>query len=152
MTNHISSQFFRIGLILSHIVISDTEEHTQSLLDNLDHKFADGVLQSKILDLESRYRALKEQLDIALIDKENLYMKLTTVQEELLDISRANTVLRMSLMSLDPASGRFESELKSWVIDLQQRVESQREQIYKDKEVSAFYFALVYFTNIHLVY
>ncbi|KAK9325942.1 hypothetical protein V1517DRAFT_252991, partial [Lipomyces orientalis] len=73
-------------------------------------------------------------LNKALLEKESIYQKLTASHEELLEVSRANTSLRTSLVSLDPNAGGYESELKSWVIDLQKRVETQREKLRKSQE------------------
>ncbi|KAK9471818.1 uncharacterized protein V1510DRAFT_349236, partial [Dipodascopsis tothii] len=85
-------------------------------------------------ELQTRAAAQADELTVALYEKDGLYTKLTAAQEELLAVSRANTMLRMSLMSLDANAGRSEYELKSWVIDLQKRIESQREEATKDKE------------------
>lgn len=102
----------------------------------------------KLMSLQSEYETLRAQkialtaetarsselLDKALLEKETLYQKLTSSNEELLEVSRANTALRMTLVSLDPGTGGYESELKSWVVDLQKKVEVQRDRLRRAQE------------------
>ncbi|KAK9492913.1 hypothetical protein V1508DRAFT_125676 [Lipomyces doorenjongii] len=84
-------------------------------------------------DLETDRQRQVDLLNKTLLEKEGIYQKLTASHEELLEVSRANTALRTSLVSLDPNAGGYESELKSWVIDLQKRVETQREKLRKSQ-------------------
>ncbi|KAK9369596.1 HOOK protein-domain-containing protein [Lipomyces kononenkoae] len=84
-------------------------------------------------DLQKDRERQADLLNESLIEKESIYQKLTASHEELLEVSRANTALRTSLVSLDPNAGGYESELKSWVIDLQKRVETQREKLRKSQ-------------------
>ncbi|KAK9484212.1 hypothetical protein V1527DRAFT_411503 [Lipomyces starkeyi] len=84
-------------------------------------------------DLETDRQRQGDLLNKTLLEKESIYQNLTASHEELLEVSRANTALRSSLVSLDPNAGGYESELKSWVIDLQKRVETQREKLRKSQ-------------------
>ncbi|KAK9479944.1 HOOK protein-domain-containing protein [Lipomyces japonicus] len=101
-----------------------------------------SVVQKDFDSLTAHAKNQTELLNKALLEKESIYQKLTSSHEELLEVSRANTTLRMSLASVDNGGnsgsvggfGGYESELKSWVIDLQKKVETQREKLRKSHE------------------
>ncbi|KAK9464107.1 uncharacterized protein V1516DRAFT_662228 [Lipomyces oligophaga] len=102
------------------------------------------VVETEIKGLQQEKRSVEtdksqtlQLLDKALLEKESLYQKLTANNEELLEVSRANTALRMSLASLDPAAAGgagHDSELRGWLVDLQRKSETQREKLRKAQD------------------
>ncbi|KAK9448861.1 HOOK protein-domain-containing protein [Limtongia smithiae] len=93
-------------------------------------------VQKQKAKFEAEAQKQTDLLAKTLLDKESMYQRLTEGHEELLEVSRANTTLRMTLLSLEPSGGgSYESELKSWVIDLQKKLEVQRDKMQKAQVV-----------------
>ncbi|KAK9249359.1 hypothetical protein V1506DRAFT_525698 [Lipomyces tetrasporus] len=121
------------------LVDKDKKDILVDLRKSVSHRLQELQKDYDVLKLQKEEQEADRlrQVDLlnkALLEKERIYQKLTASHEELLEVSRANTSLRMSLVSLDPNAGGYESELKSWVIDLQKRVETQREKLRKSQE------------------
>ncbi|KAK9253829.1 hypothetical protein V1507DRAFT_388238, partial [Lipomyces tetrasporus] len=124
---------------LVDLVDKDKKDILVDLRKSVSHRLQELQKDYDVLKLQKEEQEADRlrQVDLlnkALLEKERIYQKLTASHEELLEVSRANTSLRMSLVSLDPNGGGYESELKSWVIDLQKRVETQREKLRKSQE------------------
>ncbi|KAK9457059.1 hypothetical protein V1511DRAFT_496090 [Dipodascopsis uninucleata] len=108
-------------------IIADVKKSVSGKMETLQRDY-EYLRQQKAI-VESINEKTTEQLQMLNKDKEEIYQKLSLASEELLEISRANTALRTSLSYLDPSNNTYESELKSWVIDLQRRIETQREKL-----------------------
>ncbi|KAK9466634.1 HOOK protein-domain-containing protein [Lipomyces arxii] len=141
LSRQLTSQNERLQLMQDDLdlVDEDKKDAIVNLRKSVSHRVVqlqqqNDTLTASMQDLETDNKKQLELLSKALIEKESLYQKLTASHEELLEVSRANTALRMSLVSLDPNAGGYESELKSWVIDLQKRVEAQRDKLKKAQE------------------
>ncbi|KAK9386283.1 hypothetical protein V1515DRAFT_616550 [Lipomyces mesembrius] len=120
------------------LVDKDKKDILAGLRNSVSHRLQElqkdyDALRLQKEDLETDRQRQVDLLNKTLLEKESIYQKLTASHEELLEVSRANTALRTSLVSLDPNAGGYESELKSWVIDLQKRVETQREKLRKSQ-------------------